>query len=49
MPTKYVHTNLIAKGWKRLSDFYQEVFDCVPVLPVRDLSGKWIDKATPTL
>ena len=46
MPTKYAHTNLIAKDWKRLSAFYQEVFSCVPVPPERDLSGEWIDQAT---
>ena len=46
MPTRYVHTNLIAKDWKRLSAFYQEVFGCLPVPPERDLSGEWIDKAT---
>jgi predicted enzyme related to lactoylglutathione lyase len=46
MPTKYVHTNLIAKDWKRLSAFYQEVFGCIPIPPERDLSGEWIDKAT---
>jgi predicted enzyme related to lactoylglutathione lyase len=46
MPTKYVHTNLIAKDWKRLSVFYQEIFGCVPIPPVRDLSGEWLDKAT---
>jgi predicted enzyme related to lactoylglutathione lyase len=46
MPTKYTHTNLIAKDWKRLSIFYQEVFGCVPIPPERDLSGEWLDKAT---
>jgi predicted enzyme related to lactoylglutathione lyase len=46
MPTKYAHTNLIAKDWKRLSTFYQEVFGCVPAPPERDLSGEWRDKAT---
>ena len=46
MPMKYVHTNLIAKDWRRLSAFYQEVFGCVPVPPERDLSGEWVDKAT---
>jgi glyoxylase I family protein len=46
MPTKYAHTNLIAKDWKRLSAFYKEVFRCVPVPPERDLSGEWLDKAT---
>ena len=46
MKTKYTHTNLIAKDWKRLSTFYQEVFGCVPVPPERNLSGAWLDKAT---
>jgi predicted enzyme related to lactoylglutathione lyase len=46
MPTRYAHTNLIAKDWRRLSAFYQEIFDCVPIPPERDLSGEWIDRAT---
>ena len=46
MPTKYAHTNLIAKDWKRLSVFYQDVFDCTPVPPERDLGGEWLDRAT---
>ena len=46
MATKFVHTNLIAKDWKRLSAFYREVFGCVPVPPERDLSGAWLERAT---
>ena len=46
MPMRYVHTNLIAKDWKRLAAFYQEGFGCVPVPPERNLSGEWVDKAT---
>ena len=46
MPTKYAHTNLIAKDWKRLSTFYQDVFGCAPIPPERHLSGDWLDKAT---
>jgi len=46
MPTKYAHTSLIAKDWKRLSNFYQEVLGCVPIPPERDMSGEWLDKAT---
>jgi catechol 2,3-dioxygenase-like lactoylglutathione lyase family enzyme len=42
----YVHTNLIARDWKRLAAFYQEVFGCVPVPPERDLSGAWLEAAT---
>jgi len=43
---KYVHTNLVAKDWRRLSKFYIDVFDCSPQYPERDLSGEWIEKMT---
>jgi predicted enzyme related to lactoylglutathione lyase len=39
---KFAHTNIIARDWKKLSKFYQEVFHCVPVPPQRDLSGDWV-------
>ncbi|MFZ5652735.1 MAG: VOC family protein [Bacillota bacterium] len=38
---KYVHTNIVARDWKKLSQFYIDVFDCKPVYPERDLSGDW--------
>lgn len=43
---KFVHTNIIAKNWKKLARFYIDVFDCEPVYPERDLSGEWIGKLT---
>ena len=43
---KYVHTNLVARDWRKLSDFYIKVFNCKPVPPERDLSGGWLDDAT---
>ena len=43
---KFVHTNLIAKDWKKLAKFYMDVFECEPTRPERDLSGEWIDKMT---
>jgi predicted enzyme related to lactoylglutathione lyase len=46
MATRFAHTSLAAKDWKRLSTFYQEVFGCVPIPPERDLSGAWLDRAT---
>ncbi len=46
MSIKYVHTNLIAKDWINLSQFYINVFNCHPIYPPRDLNGKWIDKLT---
>ena len=46
LQAKYVHTNLIARDWRALADFYQRVFGCVPVPPARDLSGPIIDAGT---
>ena len=43
---KFAHTNIIAKDWKKLAQFYIDVFDCKPVYPERDLSGEWIDEIT---
>ncbi len=43
---KYVHTNIIADDWEKLAQFYQDVFDCVPVPPQRQLSGAWLDRGT---
>ena len=43
---KYVHTNLIARDWKRLVRFYSEVFGCEPKGPERDMSGAWLDDVT---
>lgn len=46
MGTRFVHTNLIAKDWKALAEFYIKVFGCSIVPPERDISGKWIDGMT---
>ena len=43
---RFVHTNIIAKDWKKLAAFYQQVFGCVPVPPERNLAGQWLDQAT---
>ena len=43
---KYVHTNIVAKDWRKLAQFYEDVFGCTPLLPERDLSGQWIDDCT---
>ncbi len=43
---RFVHTNLIAQDWRRLADFYEQVFGCVPVPPERDLSGEWLERGT---
>ena len=30
---RYIHTNIVAKDWRRLADFYIQVFGCTPVPP----------------
>jgi len=46
MKIKYKHTNIIARDWRALSKFYQDIFGCVPLPPERDLSGEWLAKGT---
>jgi len=46
MKAKYKHTNIIARDWRLLTRFYQDVFGCIPVPPERDLSGEWLDRGT---
>jgi predicted enzyme related to lactoylglutathione lyase len=46
MKARYVHTSLVASDWRRLSQFYIDVFSCLPVPPERDLSGTWLAEAT---
>lgn len=42
MKAKYKHTNIIARDWRALARFYQDVFGCVLVPPERHLSGDWL-------
>lgn len=43
---RYVHTNLIAADWRRLAQFYIDVFGCTPVPPERDFAGPQLDALT---
>jgi len=43
---RYVHTNLIARDWRKLARFYEGVFGCTPVPPERDLAGQWLEDGT---
>lgn len=43
---RYVHTNLIARDWRRLAEFYQSLFACVPVPPERNYSGVTLEAGT---
>ena len=42
----YVHTNLIARDWRKLADFYESVFGCLPVPPERDYAGPDLERGT---
>lgn len=43
---RYAHTNLIARDWNRLANFYIDVFGCRPVPPERRQSGAWLARGT---
>ena len=43
---RYAHTNIAARDWKRLADFYINVFGCRVKPPERNLWGDWLDEAT---
>lgn len=43
---RYGHTNLIARDWRRLAQFYCDVFGCAQAGPQRDQHGAWLDQAT---
>jgi catechol 2,3-dioxygenase-like lactoylglutathione lyase family enzyme len=43
---KYVHTNLIARDWRVLARFYEDVFGCTLVPPERNLFGPELEAGT---
>jgi predicted enzyme related to lactoylglutathione lyase len=43
---RYVHTNLIARDWRALTQFYQSVLGCVLVPPERHFSGPDLEAGT---
>jgi len=46
MKAKYAHTNLIARDWRKLAQFYEKVFGCIPLPPERDYGGVNLEAAT---
>ena len=46
MSTRFSHANIVAEDWRSLAKFYEEVFECVCLLPERDVSGEWLGKGT---
>ena len=43
---RYAHTNIVARDWRALADFYIGVFGCELVGPERDHYGPWIEDVT---
>jgi len=43
---RYVHTNVVARDWRRLAEFYKRVFGCEPVGPQRHNKGEWVEQLT---
>ncbi len=43
---RYGHTNVIARDWRILADFYETVFGCSPVPPERDYRGPDLERGT---
>jgi len=47
MAFRYAHTNIIAKDWKKLSEFYQKVLHCRPLQGGRrDIKEDWLGRMT---
>jgi predicted enzyme related to lactoylglutathione lyase len=46
LEARYGHTNLIARDWRRLAEFYERVFGCAPVPPQRRYSGPELEAGT---
>ena len=43
---RYGHTNLVARDWRALAAFYENLFGCEPVPPERDYRGPDLEAGT---
>lgn len=46
MNLRFAHTNIVSTDWKKLAEFYVNVFDCTILPPIRNLSGDFLDRGT---
>ncbi|MDD4871331.1 MAG: VOC family protein [Kiritimatiellae bacterium] len=46
MRAKYKHTNIVARDWRKLAEFYEKFFGCVPIPPERSNAGEWVERCT---
>ncbi len=42
----FAHVNIVAADWRRLAEFYEQVFDCTPVPPRRRQKAPWLARCT---
>jgi predicted enzyme related to lactoylglutathione lyase len=43
---RFVHVNIVARDWRQLASFYEQVLGCKRVPPQRDLKGRWLEEGT---
>ena len=43
---RYLHTNVIARDWQRLAEFYERVFACTRLPPERHLGGEAMERGS---
>lgn len=43
---RYKHTNVIARDWRAIARFYQDVFGCTVASSERDFTQAWLAKGT---
>jgi predicted enzyme related to lactoylglutathione lyase len=46
MKAKYKHTNIVARDWRKLAEFYEQIFGCELVPPERAAVGEWVERCT---
>ena len=46
MKAKYKHTNIVALDWRKLAEFYEQLFGCQPIHPERANRGEWVERCT---
>ncbi len=46
MAVRYAHTNIVARDWRKLARFYEDVFECVLLEPERNQAGRWLEQGT---
>jgi len=46
LDARYVHTNIVARDWRALARFYEDVFGCEPLPPQRHYEGDWVTRVT---